>query len=80
MWSPKTGWAPAAEVLKENNLEKLDLGPKEGLALINGTQMVSSLGALAVYRAEKIAKQADVIAALTLDVLKGTTRAYDASK
>jgi histidine ammonia-lyase len=78
MWSPKTGWAPAAEVLKENNLEKLDLGPKEGLALINGTQMVSSLGALAVYRAEKIAKQADVIAALTLDVLKGTTRAYDA--
>jgi histidine ammonia-lyase len=78
MWSPKTGWAPAAEVLIENNLEKLDLGPKEGLALINGTQMVSSLGALAVYRAEKIAKQADVIAALTLDVLKGTTRAYDA--
>jgi histidine ammonia-lyase len=80
MWSPKTGWASAAEVLKENNLEKLDLGPKEGLALINGTQMVSSLGALAVHRAEKIAKQADVIAALTLDVLKGTTRAYDASK
>ena len=80
MWSPKTGWTDAAQVLKENNLEKLDLGPKEGLALINGTQMVSSLGALAVHRAERIAKQADVIAALTLDVLKGTTRAYDASK
>ena len=58
----------------------MELGPKEGLALINGTQMVSSLGALAIQRAENIAKQADVIAALTLDVLKGTTRAYDASK
>lgn len=46
MWSPKTGWAPAFEVLRENNLEPLELGPKEGLALINGTQMVTSIGAL----------------------------------
>ena len=80
MWSPKTGWGDASAVLKENGLTKMELGPKEGLALINGTQMVSSLGALAIQRAENIAKQADVIAALTLDVLKGTTRAYDASK
>jgi histidine ammonia-lyase len=79
MWSPKTGWAPAAEVLAENGLEKMVLGPKEGLALINGTQMVSALGSLALRRAENIAKQADVIAALTLDVLKGTSRAYDAN-
>ncbi|KAE9549474.1 hypothetical protein FO519_007314 [Halicephalobus sp. NKZ332] len=77
MWSPKTGWSDATVVLKENGLTKMELGPKEGLALINGTQMVSSLGALAVQRAENIAKQADVIAALTLDVLKGTTQAYD---
>jgi histidine ammonia-lyase len=46
MWSPKTGWAEAAEVLRENHLEPLELGPKEGLALINGTQMVTSIGAL----------------------------------
>lgn len=77
MWSPSTGWAPAELILKMNNLEKLELGPKEGLALINGTQMVSALGALAVYRAQNLAKQADVIAALSLDVLKGTTKAYD---
>lgn len=77
MWSPITGWAPADVVLRKNNLEKLELGPKEGLALINGTQMVTALGAYAVEKALNIARQADVIAALSLDVLKGTTRAYD---
>jgi len=46
MWSPLTGWAPAAEVLKENGLEPMRLGYKEGLALINGTQLVTALGAL----------------------------------
>uniref|UniRef100_A0A915EF11 Histidine ammonia-lyase n=1 Tax=Ditylenchus dipsaci TaxID=166011 RepID=A0A915EF11_9BILA len=79
MWSPSTGWAPAAHVLQVNGLEKMVLGAKEGLALINGTQMVSAIGSMALLRAENIAKQADVIAALTLDVLKGTSRAYDAN-
>ena len=46
MWSPRTGWRDAADVLAINELEPLELGPKEGLALINGTQMVTSLGAL----------------------------------
>ncbi|ULT81120.1 hypothetical protein L3Y34_011180 [Caenorhabditis briggsae] len=77
MWSPNTGWGPADAVLKKNNLEPLVLGPKEGLALINGTQMVTALGAFTLERAHNIARQADVIAALSLDVLKGTTRAYD---
>uniref|UniRef100_A0A914L9V0 Histidine ammonia-lyase n=1 Tax=Meloidogyne incognita TaxID=6306 RepID=A0A914L9V0_MELIC len=78
MWSPSTGWAPASDVLKHNGLRPIELSYKEGLALINGTQLVSSIGSLAVVRAENLAKQADVIAALTLDVLKGTTRAFDA--
>ncbi len=45
MWSPKTGWDDAAAVLKSNGIPPVQLGPKEGLALINGTQLVSSLGA-----------------------------------
>ncbi|XP_077373817.1 histidine ammonia-lyase isoform X1 [Festucalex cinctus] len=49
----------------------------QGLALINGTQMITSLGAEAVERAQAIARQADIIAALTLEVLKGTTKAFD---
>ena len=45
MWSPKTGWDDADKVLKMNGLSPMTLGPKEGLSLINGTQMVTSLGA-----------------------------------
>ena len=39
--------------------------------------MITALGAEALYRAEMIAKQADIVAALSLDVLQGTPRAFD---
>ncbi len=71
MWSPKTGIVDADLVLKEYNLKKLHLKSKEGLCLINGTQFITALGADAVERAIKLALQADVIAALTVEVLKG---------
>ncbi|XP_026876025.2 histidine ammonia-lyase-like isoform X3 [Electrophorus electricus] len=77
MWSPNTGWTDARTVLEGHGLTPISLKPKEGLALINGTQMMSSLGAEAVERAEAIARQADVIAALTLEVLRGTNKAFD---
>ncbi len=56
----------------------IKLGAKEGLAMINGTQLITSIGAEAVERAGVIARQADVVAALTLEVLKGSSRAFDA--
>lgn len=77
MWSPKSGWADASLVLKAHGLQPLELEPKEGIALINGTQLITSLGAEAVQRSRLVAKQADVIAAVSLEVLKGTTRAFD---
>lgn len=77
MWSPKTGWGNAAYVLEAHNLKPIKLGAKEGIALINGTQLITALGAEALERAETVAKQADVVAALTLEVLKGTSRAFD---
>ncbi|MGH0148534.1 UNVERIFIED_CONTAM: hypothetical protein FKN15_024226 [Acipenser sinensis] len=77
MWSPKSGWADAKYVLEAHGLKPISLKPKEGLALINGTQMITSLGSEAVERALAIARQADIIAALTLEVLKGTTKAFD---
>ncbi|XP_072181048.1 histidine ammonia-lyase-like [Diadema setosum] len=77
MWSPKSGYAEAKDVLEAHGLTAIELGPKEGVALINGTQMITSLGAEAVTRAYNIARQADVVAALTLEVLKGTTTAFD---
>ena len=77
MWSPQTGWGEAKYVLESHNLTPIHLGAKEGLALINGTQLITSIGAEAVERAGIIAKQADVVASLTLEVLKGTSRAFD---
>ncbi|XP_065575868.1 histidine ammonia-lyase-like [Artemia franciscana] len=77
MWSPQTGWADASEVLKLHDLTPIKLKAKEGLALINGTQLITGLGAEAVERSKRIARQADVVAAMTLEVLKGTSRAFD---
>ena len=80
MWSPQTGWGDANYVLESHNLTPITLGAKEGLALINGTQLITSIGAEAVERAGIIARQADVVAALTLEVLKGTSAAFDSGK
>ncbi|XP_066523932.1 histidine ammonia-lyase-like [Hoplias malabaricus] len=77
MWSPQTGWTDSRTVLEGHGLTPISLKPKEGLALINGTQMMTSLGAEAVERAQAIARQADVIAALTLEALRGTNKAFD---
>ncbi|XP_015792070.1 histidine ammonia-lyase [Tetranychus urticae] len=77
MWSPKTGWADAAHVLESHGLRPIRLKAKEGLALLNGTQLITSLGAEAVEMASNIALQADIVAALSLEVLKGTSRAFD---
>ncbi len=49
----------------------------QGLALINGTQFICAIGAEAVHRAQLIAKQADVVAALSIEALQGTPRAFD---
>lgn len=64
-------------VLQENNIKPVVLKAKEGLALINGTQMMCSYGGLAVEKAHKLANIADICGALSLDALRGTDRAFD---
>lgn len=78
MWSPSTGWDNAKDVLIANGLQPLKLKAKEGVTLINGTQLITSLGAEAVERSFNIARQADIVAALSLEALRGTTKAFDA--
>jgi len=58
-------------------LEPAKLGPKDGLALINGTSVMLALGALAVVDVERIMKQADIISCQTLDAVRGTPSAFD---
>lgn len=53
------------------------LGPKDGLALINGTACMAALGALAVFEVKAIMKLADIASTLTMDAVKGTDKAYN---
>ncbi|MBC7533041.1 MAG: histidine ammonia-lyase [Oligoflexus sp.] len=68
---------PAKEALQSAKIKPLKLSPKEGLSLINGTQYMTTLAALAVEEAKVLFLSADVITALSLDALRGTTRAFD---
>ena len=67
----------AANALKKIGREPVRLGPKEGLALLNGTAAMVALGSLAIVESQKIFQLADVAAALTLEGMAGTNRAYD---
>ncbi|MDQ0484453.1 histidine ammonia-lyase [Alkalihalobacillus hemicentroti] len=64
-------------VLQSLALQPLKLTAKEGLALINGTQAMSAMGAVTFIEAEKLALEADGIAALTLEGLRGIRTAFD---
>jgi histidine ammonia-lyase len=63
--------------LKKCGLSPLVLEPGEGLALVNGTQVMTGTGALAVYDALQIAKLADIAAAMSLEVLMGSRTEFD---
>jgi len=67
----------AAEALGAAGLAPVTLEAKEGLALINGTQLMTAITALALLAAETLAKTADVVAAMTVDALLGTDVAFD---
>src|SRR4029079_19444409 len=70
---------PAMIALREGGLEPLTLGAKEGLALLNGTQMMSAIGALLLADAERLVRAASVISAMTVEALLGTDVAFSAA-
>jgi histidine ammonia-lyase len=65
------------EALARAGLDAIELHPKEGISLINGTQAMLAIGCLELLEAERLADTADVICAMTLDALRGTPRAFD---
>jgi histidine ammonia-lyase len=69
---------PGGEALAAAGLSPVALAPKEGLALINGTQPSTAVAGLAVAGAERLARAADVAAALSVDGLRGSLRPFDA--
>ena len=67
---------PGLEALRRAGLAPVVLAAKEGLALVNGTQAMTAVGALALARAESLARVADVAGAMTLEGLLGSHRPF----
>jgi histidine ammonia-lyase len=70
---------PALLALREAGLEPLTLEAKEGLALLNGTQMMSAVGALVLADADRLVRTASVVGAMSVEALLGTDVAFAAA-
>jgi histidine ammonia-lyase len=69
---------PAASALAAAGLAPLRLQAKEGLALLNGTQAMASVGGLSLFRAQRVVRLFDLAGAMSLEGLRGTPAAFDA--
>jgi len=68
----------SVQTLARHGIQPIRLAAKEGLALINGTQMMTAYGVLTLDRAQRLVDTCDVVGALSVDALRGTDNAFDA--
>jgi len=68
---------PGGKAMKKAGIPTIELEAKEGLALINGTQIMTAIGCLVVYDAMDLMKTADIAAAMTSEALFGIKKAFD---
>lgn len=68
---------PGRKAMEKAGIPVLTLKAKEGLSLVNGTQVMTAVGLLSLLRAERLCKIADIVGACTLDALKGSLTAFD---
>lgn len=68
---------PSLKAMEHCNIAPLKLEAKEGLSLINGTQVMTGVGALAIYDAENLYKASIVSATMSIEALSGTDKALD---
>ena len=71
-------WLPGGEALKRAGIAPLSLKAKEGLALLNGTQMMTAIGTLALLEAETLMNAAEVAGAMTIEAIRGSEKPFDA--
>lgn len=85
LFLPLIGWGhvfdkgqkkPAIEALRQHGLSPLQLEPKEGLALINGTQFMAALGVRAAEKLQNCLDHADIIAAMNLEAMLGSAKPF----
>jgi len=74
----ETGKKDAAEAMRLLGIEPIQLKAKDGLALINGTQLMAAYGAYVLERALLLQKEADILAAMSLEALQGSAVPFDA--
>ncbi len=72
-----TDTIPAEKVLEEHDLRPIDLQAKDGLSLINGTQLMGAYGAYVLEKSQSLMKAADLIAAMSLEALQGSIKPFD---
>ncbi|MDW3209719.1 MAG: histidine ammonia-lyase [Reichenbachiella sp.] len=70
-------WITTKELFQKENKETLNLGPKEGLALINGTQFIAAYALKGFVRMSNCLDSADIIGALSLEALMGSMKPFD---
>jgi len=71
------GKIPAADAMKHRGINAVRMQAKDGLALINGTQMMSAYGAYILERALVLQKEADILATMSLEALQGSAAPFD---
>ncbi|HJZ56701.1 MAG TPA: histidine ammonia-lyase, partial [Gemmataceae bacterium] len=68
---------PTADMLRSHRLEPIELGAKDGLALINGTQFMAAYGAFVLEKCRRLVTLFDLAAAMSLEALQGSIRPFD---
>ncbi len=76
-WNDTGKRIPVAEVLRTHDLPALELGAKDGLALINGTQLMSAYGAFVLEKCVRLLDLFDLAAAMSLEGLQGSIKPFD---
>lgn len=69
---------PSSKVLEHFDLDPIKLGPKEGLALINGTQFIAAFGVMVVDRLHNVLQHADITGAMMIEGLMGSIKPFSA--
>ncbi|MEE4304060.1 MAG: histidine ammonia-lyase [Wenzhouxiangella sp.] len=73
----RSGPEPARETLARHGIEPVEPGAKDGIGLINGTQLMSAYGAFILNRALHLTTAADILGTMSLEALQGSARPFD---
>lgn len=77
LWAEDAKPEATAAALQRHDLAPINLQPKDGLALINGTQLMAAYGAWVLERAIGMLNNADLLAAMSLEALQGSIKPFD---